>query len=360
MGASKVVLVTGAAGFIGGWVVETLCLRGSADVRAGIRRWSSAARIARFPVELVLCNVTEKHQVAEAMAGATTVIHCAVGDRNVIVQGTKNLLEGALRAKVERFVHLSTAEVYGSVSGSIDESFPYQYTGSEYADSKIEAEELCWAAYESGLAVTVLRPSIVYGPFSAVWTTGLARRLQSGRWRVLQGDGEGTCNLVFVNDLISGILLAAGHESAVGEAFNITGPELITWNAYFQRFSAALGLPELHEMSPTGSKLRSAIMEPIRTSASRILGAFRDPIMEMYMRYGVIRRAIRGGKRLIETTPTLAELGLYNRRARYLTSKARSMLGYRPVFDVDTGLQLSVRWLEHHGLVDRREAEVSE
>ena len=110
MASRKTVLVTGAAGFIGGRVVETLCLSGSANVRAGIRRWSSAARIARFPVEIVLCDIMDEEQVAQAMAGATSVIHCAkASNRDVIIQGTNNLLDAALRLDVERFVHLSTA-----------------------------------------------------------------------------------------------------------------------------------------------------------------------------------------------------------------------------------------------------------
>ena len=278
MANNGTVLVTGASGFIGGWIVETLHLTGYARVRAGIRRWSSGARLGRFPVEVVLCDVMDKEQIARATAGAACVIHCAVGGREVIIEGTRNALDGALRAGVERFVHLSTAEVYGNVRGKIDETFPYQYTGSQYADSKIEAERLCWEFYERGLPVTVLRPSIVYGPFSKYWTVQLAQRLQSGNWGLFKDYGEGLCNLVYVHDLVSGILLAANLESAVGEAFNINGPDKMTWNQYFQKFNAALGLPELNTLAPSGSKLRSVIMRPARTSARYILNHFGDSV----------------------------------------------------------------------------------
>jgi len=345
----KTVLVTGASGFIGGRVVETLYLSGSANVRAGMRRWYSAGRIARFPVEIVLCDIMDKEQIAQAMAGATCVIHCAKGDRDVIVQGTKNLLDAALRLGVERFVHLSTAEIYGNVSGRIDETFPYQYRGNEYADSKIEAEKLCWKFYEKGLPVTVLRPSIVYGPFSRKYTNELAERLQSGNWGIFKDHGEGICNLVFVDDLISGILLAAGHESAVGQAFNINGPERITWNQCFQRFAGALGLSELHEIHPTRTKLNSTIMGLVRRSGSYLLNHFRDPITKISARYGVVKRVMKQAKKSINTTPSSAELNLYSRDAHYPASKAQDMLGYHPKFDLDTGLQMTVRWLEHHG-----------
>ena len=55
--SKPVVLVTGAGGFIGGWIAEAFHLAGWADVKAGIARWSSAARIARFPLDIVQCDV---------------------------------------------------------------------------------------------------------------------------------------------------------------------------------------------------------------------------------------------------------------------------------------------------------------
>jgi len=354
MANEKTVFVTGATGFIGGRVVETLYLSRSGHVRAGIKRWSSAARIARFPVEMVLCDIMDKEQIVQAMAGATSVIHCAVGEGDVIIQGTKNLLDVALRLGVERFVHLSTAEVYGNVSGEGDETFPYQYTGNEYGDSKIEAEKLCWEYCEKGLPVTVLRPSIVYGPFGATWTIGFAERFQSGNWGIFKDYGEGICNLIYIDDLVSAILLAARHENAVGEAFNVNGPEPITWNQYFQKFNAALGLPELNEMHPAKSKLKSVVMEPVRSLGSYLLNHFRDSIMKGYMRYDVVARVIKQAKKSVNTTPALAELNLYNRHALYLISKAQDMLGYSPKFDLDAGLQISVRWLEHHGFLLQR------
>lgn len=351
MADKETILVTGAGGFIGGWLVETLHLSGSADVRAGIRRWSSAARLGRFPVDIVFCDVMNKERITRAMAGATSVIHCAVGGRDVIVEGTGNMLDAALRLGIERFVHLSTTEVYGNVSGKIDEAFPYLYTGNQYADSKIEAEELCWGFYEKGLSVTVIRPTIVYGPFSKDWTVLLAERLQSGNWGIFKGYGEGTCNLVYIDDLLSGILIAASHESAVGEAFNINGPEMITWNQYFQKFNAALGLPELNTIDPASSKLRSTIMAPVRSSARYILDHFRDSVRSLGARSGAAKELMTRAEKSIRTTPTLTELNLYNRDALYLTSKAQDMLGYNPKFDVDTGLQMSVHWLDHHGLL---------
>jgi nucleoside-diphosphate-sugar epimerase len=348
----EAILVTGASGFIGGWLVETLHLNGSVEVRAGIRSWSSAPRLARFPVEMVFCDVMDKAQITQAMAGASIVIHCATGLRDVIVQGTKNMLEVALKLGVKRLVHLSTTAVYGYANGEIDETSPFQSMGWEYGDAKIEAERLCWEYYEKGLPLTVLRPPIVYGPFSEDRIIRLAQKLQSGNWGIFEGYGEGMCNLVYVADAVSGILLAARHEQAVGEAFNLNGPEVITWNQYFQRLNAALGLPELKMMSPSASRLRTAIMQPVKSSAKFALNHFEGPLKKLYERSREARAVMRFTEKSIKTTPTSAELNLYNRRAVILTSKAREMLGYNPRFDVDAGLRLSVSWLNHLGLVD--------
>ena len=98
MTSERSVLVTGAGGFIGGRVVEALHLTGGTRVRAGVRRWASAARIGRFPVELAHCDVMESDSLANALTGVSAVVHCAVGDREVTVEGTRNLLEAARRA----------------------------------------------------------------------------------------------------------------------------------------------------------------------------------------------------------------------------------------------------------------------
>jgi nucleoside-diphosphate-sugar epimerase len=294
----------------------------------------------------------DKEQITRAMAGATTVIHCATGLRDVIIQGTHNMLDVGLKLGVRRFVHMSTTEVYGDVSGEIDEKSPFQYTGSEYGDSKIEAEKLCWKFWEDGLPITVIRPSIVYGPFSKDWVIRLASRLQSGNWGIFEGYGEGICNLVYVADIVSGILLAIRNARAVGEAFNLNGPEMITWNQYFQRLNAALGLPELSTINPSGSRLRAAILQPVKSSARFVLNHLESPLKKAYERSRGARAVMQLAEKSIKTTPSFTDLNLYNRNAVYLTSKARDMLGYRPRFDVDAGLQMSVAWLNHLGLVD--------
>jgi nucleoside-diphosphate-sugar epimerase len=344
----KKILVTGATGFIGGWTVETLYLSGFANVRAGIRRWSTAARIGRFPIEIVLCDLMNKKQIIEAMTGASFVVHCAVGDRDIIVEGTENLLEIAHQTGIERFIHLSTADVYGNVSGKIDESFPLQNTGAEYGDAKIEAEKLCWHFYDKGLPIVVLRPSIVYGPFSDTWTVRFAERIQTGKWSIFKDYGEGNCNLVYVSDLIAAILLAIHNEKAVGKAFNVNGPKLITWNQYFQLYAEALNVNELNDQDSRQTRMKTIIIDAIQPTTSFLWNTFKKPILKIPFVSTVVTSIRDKAKILFYTTPSSEELTLYRKKAHFITSAAESVLGYTPKIDLKTGLQYSIDWLEHH------------
>lgn len=347
------VLVTGASGFIGGRIVEVLHLAGALPVRAGIRRWSSCARLGRFPVEIAPFDLLEEEQVHLALKDVSSVVHCAKGSWAETVQGTRNLLTAAMNQGVRRFVHLSTADVYGEVSGEIDETFPLNSTGTEYSDMKIETEKICWQFQEKGLPLTVLRPTIVYGPFSRSWTVSIAERLLKGVWGRFEGYGEGKCNLLYVDDLVRGVYLALRDDSAGGEAFNVNGPEVISWNEYFSRFNDRLGLPRLREIKTLRSNLRTAVMEPVRGLGRYLREHYAVPLKKIASSFGPANTLMRKAENAIKTTPAPAELKLFSRDACYSIAKAEQKIGYRPRIDVDTGLKTTVRWLEHQGFLAR-------
>jgi len=354
MSTDRVILITGGSGFIGNRFAEILHLTRFARARVGVRSWAGAARPARFAMDVVPCDVLHPHQVADAMRGVDAVVHCAVGDRTVIVDGTRNVLEAAARADVARVVHLSTAEVYGaSVSGPVDETSPLTTGASAYADAKIDAERLVWEYNSRGLPVTVFRPSIVYGPWSDQWTAALAQRLQSGRWRRYAGYGEGTCNLVYVDDLIAAALASIDSDRTGGLAFNVGGPDVVTWNEYFARFNGAMGLPPLEVHSASRTKASSMVRDAVRGVAQVGLARYSDALMRVYERGGLLAPIMKRTKRWLTTNPSSFELErLYSRKASYSWRKAASVLGYRPAVDLDRGLRLSVDWLRYAGLMN--------
>jgi nucleoside-diphosphate-sugar epimerase len=344
-------LITGAGGFIGGWIAETLYLEGKANVRAGIHRWAGAVRLARFPMEIRPCNIMDPEEIHQAMEGVTHVVHCAKGpSAESIIKGTENMLDAALKGKVRRFIHMSTAEVYGNPNGAVDENYRCSKTGSIYGDSKLDAEKVCWEYHAKGLPVTILRPSIVYGPFSKTWTLNIGTKLLSGTWRIFKGVGDGICNLIYVSDLVNAVFLSAKNERAIGEAFNLNGPEAPTWNEYFSKFGSALGLPGLKKMEPARTRIRSSAMVPVRALAMFARNHFERPIKKLAAGFSPAKIVMENLEKRVKLTPRTTDLSLYGRRAYYSPSKIEELLGFEPAIDVDTGLKLSVLWMDQVGI----------
>jgi len=344
-----VLVLTGASGFIGGRIVEILHLTGAHKIRAAFRRWPSCARIGRFPVELVHMDLLNEPEVERALENASAVVHCAQGSREVIERGTANLLAVALKRKVRRFIHLSSTAVYGDATGEIDETHPLRYTGHEYADAKINAEQSCYEFLDKGLPVVILRPPIVYGPHGTDWTINISRHLLAGRWRTLGTAGNGKCNLLFVDDLFRAVMVALEHPQAVGQAFNVNGPEAITWNEYFQRINRSLGLPDLRDANPRASDVRTRLMEPVRALGVYARAHHMDTVKTIAARFDLAKKLMKQTEKTIKATPSRAELSLYSRDVLYRAAKARNLLGFVPKFGVDEGLRITAQWLKHEG-----------
>jgi nucleoside-diphosphate-sugar epimerase len=282
------------------------------------------------------------------LSGCDAVVHCAVGDTAATVEGTRRLLDAALAAGTRRVVHLSTVEVYGDASGEVHEDHALRPSNA-YGRDKVAAEGVCEAARARGLEVAILRPAIVYGPFSRWWTERPAERLASGLWTSLGEDGEGLCNVVHVDDLVSLALLALRHPEAARGAFNVTGPEAPTWNAYFRALNEALGLPPLRAASTASVRLRTSLLEPPRWVARQTLRRFEARVRATYDRNDAARGLIRHAKTLLSNTASLEELALFRRRVRYVPARAGKVLGWQPRFGLAAGIGESVAWLRHEG-----------
>lgn len=342
------IVVTGAGGFIGGRLVEALLQHPEVGrVVPTVRRWSSLARIGRYPIEALHCDVLEPLSVGAVAQGVDTIVHCAVGGRAATVQGTTNVLEAALAHQVRRIIHISTIDVYGRAEGTVGEDHPLQRTGREYGDSKIEAEEACRAFVERGLDVVILRPTIVYGPFSDLWTLQFAERLHRGNWTLPASACQGTCNLVYVDDLVSAVLLAVDADVSPGSAYNVNGPDRVTWQEYVEALNAGLGLPTLQPPAEGQARLKTRLMEPIRQVVKRGYATFEEPVQWVYKRSRPARRFIKSVEGLLRSVPAPAEYDLYGRVVDFPTHRAHTELGYCPSIDAQSGVRQSVAWLRH-------------
>lgn len=348
---NRTILVTGGGGFIGGRMVEVMHSTGFGDVRAGVRRWASGARIGRLPVDLVHCDIMDRASLDEALAGVTHVVHCAVGDRDTTVNGTKNVLEAAKAAGVERVVHLSTVDVYGTPEGSVAEDRKLAPTGKPYGDMKLEAEQVCVDMASKGVHVTMLRPSLVHGPFSATWTMAYAERLQRRPWLVADEDAQGTCNLVYVDDLVGAVMAAFTADIPGGEAFNINGPDRATWAEYFRALNGCMGLPDLDVSTKTGARATAGAVQPLRQTAKFLIKHFEAPIKGLAQSSPMAREAMVKAEKMLKTTPAPTEFAVYSRKVSYESDKAQSMLGWEPKFPLSEAMPLTGAWLKHHHFV---------
>lgn len=252
------ILVTGAGGFVGGRLAQRLALQHPATVRPLVHRISGpgSMRLARLPVDIEEGSVLEAERVREVIDGCDAVVHCAVGTRETIVDGTQTLLDAADDAGVDRFVHMSSASVHGhSVEGIVREESPYD-PETAYARAKVDAEKVI-EEYRHELAPTVLRPYIIYGPHSEFVREPIAF-LRDGA--VLADGGAGPLNQVYVDNLVDAILLALSDAAAPGEAFLVRDDDQVSWRTYFEAVAAMMdGAPPIREESRRRIRLRNVV-----------------------------------------------------------------------------------------------------
>jgi len=238
---SSKTLVTGAGGFIGSHLVERL-VRDGVAVRAFVHYNSRndwgllefLPREALSEVEVISGNIEDSHSVSEAMKGCRTVYHLSsliaipysyVAPQSYVttnVVGAVNVMQAALAEGVERVVHTSTSECYGTARYvPIDEKHPLQGQ-SPYSASKIGADMIAESYWRSfGLPVVTIRPFNTYGPRQsarAVIPTIISQALAGAEVRL--GSLTPTRDLNYVEDTVDGFVRIA-HADVVGEVVNV-------------------------------------------------------------------------------------------------------------------------------------------
>jgi len=244
------------------------------------------------------------------------------------VTGTRSLLEASARASVKRFIHLSTTDVYGHPgAGPIAESYTATRFANWYAQTKLEAEhEVRRATTEQQLEAVILRPATVYGPGSFDVVAEIARALRA-RQMLLIDHGRALAGLCYVENLIDAVMLALHHETAPGEAFNVSDGLTVTWRQFTDDLAAGLG----------ARPARLSLPYPL----AHALG--------FSLEHGY--RLLRRGTGL--STPALLSrqaVQVLGRDQDFSTRNARETLGWEPRIDYAAGLAATLAWLEAEAL----------
>ncbi len=242
------VLVTGGSGFLGINLIRYLFSKGLTDIRS--------LDLVEFDypekdrVDAVLGDIRDTAMVAKCMEGVRYVVHTAAAlplysERDILttdVDGTRNLLEAALKAGAERFAMISSTAVYG-----IPDHHPLleddEMVGvGPYGRAKIAAEAECLKAREKGLCVPIIRPKSFVGPERLGVFALFYDWAQSGHGFPMIGSGRNRYQLLDVEDLCEAIWRTLTLDAArVNDTFNIGAKEFTTMREDYQAVLDAAG-----------------------------------------------------------------------------------------------------------------------
>lgn len=281
----KKVLVTGAGGFIGSHLVEELVKDGY-DVRAFVHYNSNSNwhNLDKIPIdilnsiEVVSGDVADPFSVNNAVKGCDSVFHLAaligipysyVAPASYVstnVNGTLNVLEACRKHNVERVLHTSTSETYGSAQYvPIDEKHPL-VGQSPYSASKIGADKLAESYYLSfETPVTIVRPFNTFGPrqsMRAIIPTIIVQALTKNRLTL--GSLDPVRDLTFVMDTARGFIAASKSDKTIGELINLGVGKGVTIGKLVEIIGQLLGvdLPietDQKRVRPAGSEVMELI-----------------------------------------------------------------------------------------------------
>jgi len=339
-----------------------------------------------MPIDFAIGDLNSKADLEKALEGCEAVAHAGIGTswrpserRTTNVQGTKNLVDAALRAGVKRFVHISTIALYGDrVTGTITEETPAQpKKGWDYAESKLAAEQVVLEAAAKGLPAVVLRVAVVYGPHNMTITTRPLQHLVKNQLALVDCR-DVPSNTIYVDNLCAGIQLALDRAPDLsGQTFLLSDDDGTSWGDYFGYFADALGariqyLPAREraaEVSAPSLLKRWAqstrdlvLSSEVKALARRIY--LSDP-WGTPARWGIdrfpgaahrVKNLIRPDEAFVyHPNPVrkddLAPFVVDPIHARVSVEKARRLLGFEPVVPRARAMALTLAWARYARIV---------
>lgn len=324
--SGRKILVTGATGFIGGRLAQRLATEEGAVVTGTGRSLDKVPFLKEAGIKLVAVDLLDEVGMKEALAGQEIVFHVAawlskpseaVKAEAFNVQATAQLVRLAAAQGVKRIVHTSSIAVFGPPTQPITtEETPLNPRSDLYARTKAAGEQRALQlAKESGIELTVIRPGMVYGPRAIGWSVRMLQLVQK-RVPVLYGGGKGHAYPIYIDNLIDGMILAATHAAAVGEAFNFSDPP-VTFKEWFGYYGQMCG--------------RKPVAMPLFLGRSL---AFLSDTLGLGLPL------------------TRERINYFLAQSNFPTTKAETLLGYHPRIPIAEGMRRTEAWLRQEGYLN--------
>ena len=331
-------IVTGAGGWLGTALVHRLVADGRPDLRLLAHDTAQAAALRRIApaAKVVIGDVARSNSMARLLHGAAVpcdVIHAAglIHPRrveelfHVNAEGTRAVVRVAARAGVRRLVHVSSNSPFGTNPITTDRfraDEPY-HPYYAYGRSKMLAELAVLDAVDGGLDAVIVRPPWFYGPHQPPRQTMFFRMVRTGRFPVI-GDGEQRRSMVYVENLVDGVLRAEHTPGVAGRGFWIADERAYSVNEIVATVGRALADEGF------------AVDAPGRPMPS-LVGRLAERIDALVQRSGRYQQQFHV---LGEMDKTIAcEIGT-----------SRAVLGYEPQVALYEGMRNSIRWCVAEGL----------
>lgn len=328
------ILVTGGTGFIGSNLVHRLTADGHRAI-VPVRKQSSTKWLPSSNVETIVNDLSGPEKVKGLLKGVDVVFHLAsirgsgwsyseeqILDTNIKI--TENLLE-ASAGVIKHFIYISSVGVHGYLNGrTADENYPYN-PATRYGTTKCKSEKMVKEYHgEKGLKTTIIRPVITYGPKDTWGMIPKLIGLINSRKYLTVGSGKNRVHLIYVDDLIDGMLLAMNKSDSYGETFILAGERPITINS-----------------------LVGIIEKTLKTSVPGVrvpLWFARTAAVIMETAY----KALLNGR---EPVITRDKINIMTVDRAYNITKAKSLLGFSPSTDYEKGLNITISWLKENKLI---------
>ena len=246
MAKSKALFI-GGTGTISTAIVEELSKKDEWEVWL-LNRGNRAAEVPAN-VHQILCDISDEEDTAKKLSGMQfDVVSEFIGFTPEQVERDYRLFKG----KTKQYIFISSASAYNKPAASyvITEGTTLSNPHWEYSRNKIACEEFLFKKYrEENFPVTIVRPSHTYDkrnvPLGVHGKKGfyqVIKRMKEGKPVIIQGDGTSLWHLTFNKDFATGFIGLMMNRHAIGEAFQITGDEVLSWNQIYQTIADALGV----------------------------------------------------------------------------------------------------------------------